>query len=748
MKNIFLLVSLAVLPLNALEVIIDRDSPEAVQDFQYHLRRMTGREIPLKIKPHPYRISKKTFTGEAFRIKTAGKCVYISGESATGVSPALYELLNRLGCDWVMPGRIGEVIPVNADPQMPDCDMEQSPSFDVRCPWYSGGRTAHTEQERRDYDQWKRRHKLQLKSDAHPLMMHGGHVWDVLCRKYKKEFDADPDMYALVRQLDGTMKRQGPQIETTSRKVLDLFERYIREEFTKNNWPKEQAVCIGVGPADGGGYSESAETRLAASGRIDPMTGDPDMTDIQILLCNQLLERLEKEFPNLHLGFYLYNVHADFPIRYPIHPKIVIVIADISYSRMHSTLEKVPTRIYYHNIMEKWSKTPNLKFFRGYNWNLAENFLPYSKLKIWSDDLPFYHRMNVRGVYNETSKAWATLAPSNYLEAKMLWDIHSDPKRVLHNFCLAAYGSGAPMMEQYYTMLTRRQSEAGQEAGSFHSFHLIYDRDFVSEAQSLFDRAERAALTKEEKERIAIARFPLNQLGDFLNLRQLQNSFQFADAEKLFERMQAERKAKISEGRSLVCGGAVTMMDRFFRQPLEESRKYSSPPYRMAFPLPDEMITIFDPYNRGFEMGFAAPGLKDRGYLKTRTYSTTWAAQGLIGVRSGSVWYRIPIPKLDGSEFGLLIGGADSLVRVYCNGRYVGSGSGFARAMLFDLTGILEPGIQNLLVIQVERRGNSEIGTGGLIYPSFLFTGPRLKERAPSLDTRTRLLPGGAIEKT
>lgn len=119
--------------------------------------------------------------------------------------------------------------------------------------------------------------------------------------------------------------------------------------------------------------------------------------------------------------------------------------------------------------------------------------------------------------------------------------------------------------------------------------------------------------------------------------------------------------------------------------------------------------------------------MNDQDYLRTKTFSTTWAAQGLIGVRSGSVWYRIPLPKLIGQEFGLLIGGADSLVRVYCNGQYVGAGAGFARPIAFDLTGMLSPDTPNLLAIQVERRGSSEVGTGGLIYPSFIFSGPRLK---------------------
>lgn len=103
MKKLFFLLLSTALPLAALEVIIDHDSPEAVRDFQYHMRRMTGKDAPLTIFQHPYGVRKKTLTREAFRIKAEKKRVYISGESAKAVSHGLYELLNRLGCDWVMP---------------------------------------------------------------------------------------------------------------------------------------------------------------------------------------------------------------------------------------------------------------------------------------------------------------------------------------------------------------------------------------------------------------------------------------------------------------------------------------------------------------------------------------------------------------------------------------------------------------------------------------------------------------------
>ena len=738
-------VALAAVRLQALTVTIDIPSPAAERDFAYHVGKMgASANVSLTVAKHSNTV--KSADRQAFRLKISGGDAWISGHTADAVSYGIYELLERMGCDWVAPGEIGEVVPENPDPRPADCDVEEAPSFTVRCPWLSGSKTKF-KKERAEYDVWKARKKLHADRYEHPLVMYGGHVWDVIVRRNKAEFEANPEMYALVRKPDGSFVRRGPQVETTHPRVMELFEKYIRDEFKRNKWPKDKTVCLSVGPADGGGFSQSRETQAIASGRRIPLSGGVDGTDVLVHLCNTLLKRMEGEFPNLHLGFYLYSWHAEFPVRYKPDPRVVIVIADISYSRLHSTLEPVPTRRYYRGIMEKWAKTDNVKFFRGYNWNLAENFLPYSKVKMWGDDLPLYHRMNVKGVYNESTLGWATLGPSNYVEAELLWNVDADPYAALAKFCRAAFGDGAPFLEKYYRDLTRRQSEAKVEAGSFHSFHLVYDQEFVRDGQALFGRAMEAAKRPEEKSRIAHMRFPLDQLGEFLRLRELQFAFRFAEAEKLLGDILAARRAAFEEGGGWVAGGAVRMVKRFFEESIVESAKYSQSPYRIVAKLPDVLATAFDPWNSGVEMGYHDPAINDSRWGTTRTFSIPWSSQGLSGGLSGSVWYRMRLAGLGKNPVGLLVGGCDSLVRVYLNGGYVGEGRGFAKPMAFDLTDFVKPGDENLLAIQVQRGGGGDIGTGGLMYPSFVFSGPRLAERAPKIDDSIRLLPGGAIEK-
>ncbi len=739
----------------AKEELAQRVLRTAVDDFNYHIKKMSGATLDVKIRAaaNGPAIFLEIAPGEPdqFTISSEKDRLTISGRDGFAIANGIYEVLYRLGCDWVFPGPVGEVIPEKSTVDIPSGRITGKPDFAVRCPWYPGNTKKHSTAELKNFAMWKLRNKMQLTRYHHPLVMAGvGHFsgWLVNSKDYRDEFKKDPEMLALVRKIDGTFVRRGPQLETTNPKLINLIERYIRDMFKKNKWPKDKTVCISVGPADGGGYSESIESQMASSGRLDPATGNKDFTDLQVLLCNTLLEKLEKEFPNLHLGFYLYSNHADYPVRYKPHPKIVLVIADISYSRLHSTLEDhVKTRRYYKSILEKWKDAPNVKFFRGYNWNLAENVLPYSKLIMWGDDLPYYKSLGVLGVYNETTKGTSNLAIGNYIEAKMLWDTKLKWRNVLKTFCKNAYGKAAKPMEKYYTAITLRQSQAGMEAGSFHSFRLIYDLKFVGQMRKLFDEARKLAGTEVEKERIRIAELSLTTLEDHLKFKNAFNNFEFAKAKNIYEKLMNDLKVEIDKRQNIVSPGGYSYFKRFHEDSVMQAYKYSQPPYSIVYKVPNVLKTMFDQFNAGNVMGYFNPKLNDRYFIKTATFGSTWDAQGLMGYRSGSVWYRIPFGKLNTKSAGLFVGGVDSIVRVWCNGKYIGMGQGFARPFTFDLTGLLNEKGKNMLVIQVQRKGNSEVGTGGIVYPCFIFTGPQLEKRAPDGELEYRLLPGGAIEK-
>lgn len=724
----------------------------ALDDLNYHFKKMSGTVLPVKYNEKPVGpaivLQYKKGEKEEFFIESSKDKIVISGATGFAVAHGMYEMLSRLGCDWVFTGVAGEVIPKMSTVDTGVYSASGKPDFAVRCPFYSQNWRVHDKYGRIDYHLWKLRNKMQITTFSHPLVMIGGHVFSDITRIYRQKFKENPDMYALVKNVDGTYVRRGPQIETTDPRVLAIMEDYIRNMFKKNNWPKDKKVCIGVGPADGNRFSQSVESRMASSGKIDPTTGNPDVTDLIILMCNTLLEKLEKEFPNLHLGFFLYSSHGDFPTRYQPHPKIVLVIADISFSRVHSTLDpRSKTRRYYKSILDKWQKVPNPKFVRGYNWNLAESSMPFSKIRIWADELPYYKSIGVIGVYTESNKGASNLGPHNYAEAQLLWNSKLTWQEILKKYCKSAYGKAAAPMEKYYIMQTERQGAAGMEAGSFHAVALIYDRAFVNKAREYFAEAYKLVDNEEDRFRVKIAELSVNALDDFLTFKEAFNNFEFAKAKKYFDKIRKEIAAATKNGKGYISSGGSHYLRILHQDSVEAAVKYSSAPYKILYKIPNKLKTMFDQFNAGGMMGYYAPEIVDTHFIETQTFKSTWDAQGLMGFRSGSAWYRIPFPRLNTKTAGLLVGGVDNIVRVWCNGKYIGMGQGFGRPFTFDLTGLLNENGDNLLVIQAQRRGNSEIGTGGIIYPCFIFTGPQLEKSAPDGKQKFRILPGGIVQE-
>ena len=745
---------------------------DLLTDLVYHVEKMSGAALEIINTDDPGQVKAPAIvlgdvaagpgvappeTPEGFRILVRDGLVRVLGCSDAAVSHGVYELLGRLGCDWVMPGRIGEIIPERKTVVVPEMDVSQAPDFRCRSLWYRGYNQPRLPEERARFEQWKRRQKAG--GDVGFLRGVGGHIWGSFIKRHKAEFEKDPTMLALRRARDGSMERAGPQLESTHPRVIELFAQDIKAVYERNigagTWTKDTAAGFGIGPADGLGYSMSPESLLAGSGRTDPIVGEIDRTDHLILLGNQILEQVHKEYPNAYVGFYSYSVHADYPARYDPDPKIAQIFAPINFSRFHSALdENSKTQSYYRDVLEQWGRLSRLQgnvlFFRGYNWNLAENMLPYSKARIWGEELPWYKRNGIVGLNVEATKAWSVNGPSDYVFMKLAWDTSLGWQGLLTDYCRKSFGAAAGPMERYLLSIIETQHASGQEAGSYHALHLIYDDQWVAAAQTFIDDALGAAATDADRTRVTHFGYGLEALRLYLQYHKATMRFDFQEAQAAYDAMHAHWQKVYDINTDLVANEAPAYLKRFIAQFVGQALKHSTDPYRMVAKLPDELITMFDPNEVGHRMNYQGPMINDSGFVRTRTISTTWDAQGLAGIRSGAVWYRFHFrlpADADGQPIGLFIGGVEDTANVWINGQSIGtSGRRFSFPSVFDLTEGISYDGENVLAIQVVRQGKAnEIGLGGILRPSFVFAGPRLPRKAPKELELRRILPGGEL---
>jgi len=148
----------------------------AVEDLRYHLTRMTGVDFEVVQTNNPADVKAPalvfgqlavelgatpkhtTSMRDAYRlIVNNDGLVLFGGESDVAASHAVYRWLGSLGCYWLMPSPDGEVIPKHPELEAEPMDEAMRPAFEVRAPWYSGGRNIVTGEEHAQFEQWKRR---------------------------------------------------------------------------------------------------------------------------------------------------------------------------------------------------------------------------------------------------------------------------------------------------------------------------------------------------------------------------------------------------------------------------------------------------------------------------------------------------------------------------------------------------------------------------------------------------------------
>lgn len=746
-------------PINPATHKVENVSPQvtAVRELNYHLEKMTGARLrtvqtdnPADVKGNAIvlgslagkmgaQIKTASPSKEGFRLLARNNTILIAGETDDGTLFGAYRLLRHLGCDWVMPGTIGEVIPRRQSVAVPDMDESSQPGFPVRFMWWSSRFTSPEEMLLNS--QWLRRNG---KGDYYPpVMFTGGHYWDKFIKKHKPHFDADPTMYALVREPGGKLVRKGPQIETTHPKVIELMVQDIRDEFAAKNWPRDKEVGFPyLGPADTSESSLSAESQNAGSGAVDPLSGDPEITDIMVLLGNIILERIKGEYPNVWLGYYAYHNYQEFPKRYQPNPRLAVIFAPLRYGQYHSALDPhSKTMSYYRQVVEKWGAQAkahgNPLIFRGYNFNNIEMFSPYTKLGIWKDEIPFYHRMGFLGMNVESVNQWGNYGAHDYMLMQLAWNPQLNWDQTFAAYCRNAFGNAAPQMRQYFERLMKRQSEAGQEAGSFDALHLIYTPEIVAACKRDLEAALQAAQEPEQKTRVQYVADSFTSLEIYLDYHRATLAFDFAAAKEHYDQLIIHLNDLIKENSLLGSGYAQHQLNRFLKDYSAIAAQYSTDNYRIVHRLPEELPTSLDPYGAGKEMELFSPALDESRWLRTKTASTTWQDQGLELPKSGAVWYRHRFtltPQQVQGKVGLLLGSYADTARVWLNGKPIEPLApapvygGLMKPQVFDLTPALKTDAPNLLAIEITRTSRASFyGVGGITKPSFLFTGPTLR---------------------
>lgn len=144
---------------------------------------------------------------------------------------------------------------------------------------------------------------------------------------------------------------------------------------------------------------------------------------------------------------------------------------DFDYSTIYGNLAVIE-RCYVHNIDDpKCVETNKMLYDRLMSWvgghyqgvlGITEYYnvkvfgsMPFLFSERMFHDIPFYHSIGVRRMkyMHMTASNWGVRALNDYIYAKLLWDVDSDPETIKQEYYISKYGQYADKMREIYEEL-------------------------------------------------------------------------------------------------------------------------------------------------------------------------------------------------------------------------------------------------------------------------------------------------------
>lgn len=665
----------------------------------------------------------------SFALRVTPARIDIRGLSDEGTLFGVYELLEQLGVRWYAPGDLGRVLPAAPTAAVAVQETIQAPSMELRLlqPWQS----ATTG--------WIARQRLGGKRRST-----GGHgIPPYTGAAGKRVFREHPEYFALI---GGT--RQLRQICASNPGAAELTAQTLR----KNHAPTTEKFYVGMGPNDGGGYCECPDCQALDGGVFDPFADRIAHTGRYIAFYNRVLDLLEKDYPNLHIVWYVYASHMmPPPEAIKPNPRIVGAFAPINMDRLRGMDNPMsPDRHTLRWLIEAWSALkPNELYYRGYYNNLACVQFPKTQIDRVRTEIPALHSLGVNVMRVECIGGgfmWDTDPLTLYVAARLMWNTQTDVDALLGEFYRLFYGPAEAPMRNYFEQLEAAVRDTPWCTGSSYAyFPMFMDHPRRDELRGLLEQAAALAAAPGAApvygERVAWLRQGYERMDLFLDMILARNRFDFKQAHDKLQAYIALSESLSSvyiegEGRwgMRKGGGIMSYLNRFYRLPVESGHARTVDMGRLVAPLADEWLFLIDPAEIGEIGGWHRPGELGGGWQPMKTSSRSWSDQGLHYYK-GIAWYRqkVAVPEtFKGRPVYLWFGGVDELASVWVNGQYLGTNRepvgglpgvpGTFRPFDLDASGAIVPGGENWVVVRVVNKAMNEVGTGGIVAPVMFWT--------------------------
>ncbi|HIE51572.1 MAG TPA: DUF4838 domain-containing protein, partial [Armatimonadetes bacterium] len=449
---------------------------QAAAELAHYLQLMSGAEVPIISAGEPVAQPYRLLVGraeqvlaqppklhpEGFLLRTVDDGLIIAGGSDLGTLFAVYDFLERLGCRWLVPGELGQVVPLRPTVTVKDWNVVERPAFEIRSFALTGGG---------ERAEWGLRNKINGFYSLEFAEAHGGALsfqpgtagFHSFFQTLPAEeyFPDHPEIFPLLGGKRMKYSVRGGQLCTTNPEAVALAASVVRRYFREH----PTARIYTLSPNDGYGWCECERCRAFdeqyAAGRTHA-SGRPITTDRLMYFLNQVQAQLRGEFPGRRLVTLSYVNYVEPPTTYV--PEADIIAFQCHYTPAcyaHPITDPdCPENRKFDAHLRRWVEV--LRRARGEGQPVNLGIYAYTDKSMWfylprpvvrqmAADIQHFYELGIRSYYAQSSASvWALNLPLYYLTAKLLWNPQQDVEALLDDFYTNFFAAAAEPMRAYY----------------------------------------------------------------------------------------------------------------------------------------------------------------------------------------------------------------------------------------------------------------------------------------------------------
>ena len=486
----------------------------AADELRRFVREMNGAELPIineneRAAPHEIllgdarlrklgvEIDWKKLGEEGYTLRVVGKRLVIAGSPKRGTLYGVYALLEeQWGCRWFT-SKVSR-IPKHEHLTLASLDATYVPPLEYREPYYTDAFDG-------DWAARNRMNSTKARLDA----KHGGqiiyqgfvHTMDDLVPPplYKDH----PEYFPLVKgkRLDG---KDYVQRCLTNPDVLRIATEKVREWLRAH----PEANIVSVSQNDTFKYCECPQCKA-----LDDAEGSHAAT--MLTFVNKVAAAIEKEFPHVAVDTLAYQYTRKPPKTIRPRPNVIVRLCSIECCFAHPLAsDECPENRKFRDDIIGWSKLTNRLYIWDYVTNFAHYIMPFPNFDTLGANVKFFTDHGVVGIFEEGNYSDGGGGEFNelraYVLAKVLWNPNADAEAALNEFLDAYYGKAAPPIRAYIALAQETMRQNGHLTIYMPPTAKYLTPQLLDNAEKLFDEAEQLAESADVRQRVRIARLPID----------------------------------------------------------------------------------------------------------------------------------------------------------------------------------------------------------------------------------------------